>query len=169
LSTWAASCYGISAAEAVFRCQASINQSAEIAKNLNNSALANVARVALAQMQKLLDTLSNNHPPKDLPIVAMLCIKHAEHIAWLKDSIAPNLAKDKAEAKIEAKSVTAKSRPETAKQSQAKNKKLPKKANLKRKKINIKQREFDTQTLEEMLKKEVKPHSKLQKKLASAL
>ena len=163
LHVFAASGYGMSTAEAVFRCQASINKSEEIAKSLNNVTLENIAKVALTQMKKILDTLSKSRSQKDLPSVAMLCIKHAEHITWLKDSIAPNMAEVKSVETKPALAAPPAVISETIKEPQVKNKKLKKKDSPKRKQMNIKQRAFNERDLEEMLKNGVAPHKESQK------
>lgn len=138
-------CSSMSSTEAAFRCQSSIEKAQknyEKLNNVDNADLKKIASTVLSLMNKILEEILHESISKDFPAKTQLCIKHAEHIAWLQDIISPAMQLTKLETKrssLESKSQT---------------KSLPKKQTTEEKTIKLDQQKFDSKDLEKTLNKQ---------------
>ncbi len=142
-------CGAMSSAEATFRCKTSIEKAEEISGQLKNNDLKRVAKIALSLMQENLEKILHG-TLKDTPDMGQQCMQQAEHIAWLKNSIDPQI-KEKANEKT-SENVESSSPPLPSREKDKPSKKSRKKG----KNVKIdQQKTLDTQILKKVLRREL--------------
>ena len=144
-------CGAMSSAEAAFRCKTSIEKAEEISGQFKNNDLKRVAKIALSLMQENLEKILHG-TLKDTPDMVQQCMQQAEHIAWLKNSIDPQIKeKEKANEKT-SENVESSSPPLPSREKDKPSKKSRKKG----KNVKIdQQKTLDTQILKKVLKREL--------------
>jgi len=142
-------CSAMSSAEGTFRCKTSIEKAEEISGQLKNNDLKRVAKIALSLMQENLEKILHG-TLKDTPDMVQQCMQQAEHIAWLKNSIDPQI-KEKANERT-SENVESSNPPLPSREKDKPSKKSRKKG----KNVKIdQQKTLDTQILKKVLKREL--------------